>query len=796
MSTLQLGIFKNLRGYLVAASTNDDAANRYYLQKYYKPKAHNMRDEDVAPQFTNAVVKFAKQLRNYDVSVGASPTLKNLLVNAATKAINDVSVTASNTTDLETNLQSALLIDAMVDTAGKVTANKLQLNLVSVLTNTINGNSGLLPADKVNAVACLNGVSGVKPGTKTVCDALDLSALNLDLIVTVTAGTAGTPVTLTDGNVAVKAVKDKLVEIVSTRIGNWINANYNVDSMRVTGEKEEVAKVLKALKSRDVDEMDLKLFNDYFLVMKKTASGWAECSTQEIDENNLVNFRINAKMTNLNNTRVPSIVALVPKVQVGTKIGYNDGNVAKDVSNEDDLKMIFQAAYNDSLSLMPAFDDNASSDLRPDLESLFKDVLLRKTTPEVNVDVSEMAQNARILSKWQRVGEDTWVHTLSDGTKVTMKPNTTEFDAEVSKEVTNCAAVGFSNDPVQCASFLRNVALDNTEELAKVASSLTDEVAPEVVVNLHPKFALAILKSFGFRRKLCRDRVAGRQIEKIQSVQEWQEKFVDKKFADKTTVQNIKSNTKLLNFLGLLSQLVNSNPSVLNDGLVVETEESRGEISVPKELAARKITHARMSKNSKPVLSWSEIKDNMNKIYGSFSKGLTFDGLNTNSPFGMDNLFPQMTMLTGAPVVRGSTWGAMIGGAEPETKVFLDDHQTGLEYSKTIQKIIFELMENLKRTGKTFNKADTEVIAKKLTSFEQLERDLFEIAWYIQKYSQLLKIAESENRPELITRQHVENYVNKYNVLASKHEKTGNALNLLASLLSDCSKDEANCETV
>jgi hypothetical protein len=196
------------------------------------------------------------------------------------------------------------------------------------------------------------------------------------------------------------------------------------------------------------------------------------------------------------------------------------------------------------------------------------------------------------------------------------------------------------------------------------------------------------------------------------------------------------------------------------------------------------------------VLSWSEIKDNMNKIYGSFSKGLTFDGLNTNSPFGMDNLFPQMTMLTGAPVVRGSTWGAMIGGAEPETKVFLDDHQTGLEYSKTIQKIIFELMENLKRTGKTFNKADTEVIAKKLTSFEQLERELFEIAWYIQKYSQLLKIAESENRPELITRQHVENYVNKYNDLASKHEKTGNALNLLASLLSDCSKDEANCETV
>lgn len=276
--------------------------------------------------------------------------------------------------------------------------------------------------------------------------------------------------------------------------------------------------------------------------------------------------------------------------------------------------------------------------------------------------------------------------------------------------------------------------------------------------------------------------------EKIQRANEWLEKYISKKFTDATVVAGIKGKTKLISFLDLLAQLVNANPSVLNDNMVTETEESRGEVVVPDELAARKIKPASGKGKGKPFLGWGEIQSNMNKVYGSFSRGLTFDGMSTNSPFGMDNLFPQMNVLTAAPVVRGSTWGGMVGGG-PDVKVFLQDHQTALEYSSNVHKIIDELIANLKTSGKTFSKEELSAISKKKAQFEEMERELFDIAWTIQKYSQLLKVVESENRPETITRAHVERYVEKYNGLMGRYEKSGNSFNTLISLLKDCAED-------
>jgi hypothetical protein len=154
--------------------------------------------------------------------------------------------------------------------------------------------------------------------------------------------------------------------------------------------------------------------------------------------------------------------------------------------------------------------------------------------------------------------------------------------------------------------------------------------------------------------------------------------------------------------------------------------------------------------------------------------------------------------LTGAPVVRGSTWGGMVGGST-DIKMYLQDHQTALEYSRNVQMIIDELLASLRASNKTFNKADLDVINKKKTDFEMLERELFDIAWNIQKYAQLLKVAEVENRPEVISREHVEKYVEKYNGLLNRYEKTGNSFNTLISLLKDCADDGGDgkdCKTL
>ena len=822
MSNFKLGIFNDLAGYLTAAYTEcngsvdrcdpDKAYNRYYLQKYYKPKAHTMRNEDVAPQFTNAIVKFARTLATFDKSVGSYPTLKALMLKTAEENLKNVVVTDAADKKIATlvqNLNANLLQKAVADGNDKVKDAELndasRTGLITALENALD-TAGLLPQDLANAKTCLKtGAAGGKNVSGNPCSSLEDGLKEVfpqSVAITVDGGGD-----FTDTSVATSTIRDWVIKQVSDRISKWIADNYDSSNLTVTGSNTNVATALTALKNgkmsdgRSLDETELQLFNTFFRVMKKNPDGtWSECNIHEIDTAHLQNFRINADMTSVGGSRVPSIVALIPNVVKETRIGYNDGNMSIPVTSEDDLKKVFAQAYiNPKVPMLPSFDDKASSELRPDLESMFAEILMRKTTPDAHVADDETAKIAKVLSRWRRVGEDVWEHTLDDGTAVTIKPGSSDFDTEVAKEVSNCPAVGFSKDPVQCAAFLRNVALDDTEQLAKVALTLTDEVAPEVVANLHPKFALAILKAFGFHRKMCKDRVAGRQIEKIQRANEWVEKFINKKFTDPKIADSIKGQTRLIAFLDLLAQLVNANPSVLNDNMVTETEESRGEIVVPDELIARKIKPAKTRGSGKPFLAWGEIQSNMNKVYGSFSRGLTFDGLSTNSPFGMDNLFPQMSMLTSAPVVRGSTWGGMAGGGNPDIKVFLQDHQTALEYSRNVQTIIDELLANLKTSGKTFSKDELNAIGRKKRDFEMMERDLFETAWYIQKYSQLLKVVEAENRPEVITRDHVEKYVEKYNGLLGRYEKTGNSFNTLISLLKDCAEDGekgADCKTL
>jgi len=814
MSNFKLGIFENLAGYFTTAYTEcgnsvdkcepNKAYSRYYLQKYYKPKPQSAKDNDVASQFTHAVVKFAQNLKNFDMSVGASPTLKKVLLDAAINYVDITEVSEGNTlADLVRNLNVELLEGATgfaAETTG-FAAETLYINyhllkndkFLLSLDGAIN-NSNLNVKDKNNAIACLRGNSNSKRPSQP---SQNCQKLNSDTEIGRSATYILDGLNLVEPKAAVAQAKSDVKNFLINKIEQFIKENYDVENFYVTGDKEKANLALKALKSGSVPQVELDLFNEFFVVMKKTNGVWEECAVSDFDEAKAVDFRINAKMDSSVNGKVPTLVQLIPLLTVGTNINYNNGEMSASVNSSMQLKLVFQEAYLGVVSsLLPNFNENANSNLTPDLEILVSDVLSRKTVPDVSVTYSETEKIARVLSAWQRVGEDVWKHTLPDGETVIIKPETEEFRQEVSREVANCGLVGFSKDPEGCAAFLKNVALDNTEELAKVAGKLNDDVAPEVVRNLHPKLALAILKSFGFHHKLCRDKIAGRQLEKMQRASEWLNNFVERKF-DKQQAEKIKANQRLVNFLDLLAQLVNSHPSILNDNMITETEESVGLIEVPKDLADRKISLATCKQGRKPVMGWDEIKSNMSKIYGSFSRGLTFDGLQTNSPFGMDNLFPQMSMLTSAPVVRGSTWGSMVGGSQE--KVYLQDHQTVLQYSRKIHTIIDELLDNLRKSGKELTEAEIVSISRKKQQFEQMEKELFDFAWNIQRYSQLLKVVETGNRKEIITEEHVRNYVNKYNNLIERYDKTSSSLNTLISLLQDCvdnNNNDEKCKTL
>lgn len=801
MSTnFKLGIFDQLGEYLNAAITQcpsgvdgcrnpSDVYDKYYLQKYQpKSSAYGVRDEYVAAAFTNAVVAVGQNLRKFDVSTGASLSIESLLADGIRNYFSKVTTAQTGTKTIDDIVaEVAKFYDKNAAKKGTTEIEKLKISTTELQTAMLAAVKGKLTAENLDSTTkCLAGT-----GVTSICKTTAFPDVTIP---DETVGTSG------DIAAVFNEIKGKFEAAAFTALKAWVSATY--EKPKLTGADSNVATVLKTLKS-GVSEAELRVFNALFNIRRDTPAGEIDGSVSDITDANISNFRLNLLKNDINIggsvKTVPKLALYLPLLQTQNKVMYNTNDIA-DVPDETVLRNVFYTAYSfdstkyvgEVAKVLPRFDGKGPTRLHPDLEAIMRDILSKPMTRSAHIaDDDTEAIDAALKGIWKRVGEDTWKHTLPDGTVVAViKPGTAEFDAEVTKEVTNCSAVGFGNDVVKCKDFLTAIASNtNPTELAKIASSMTEEVAAKVVADLHPKYALAILKAFGFRRKLCKDKVAGRQIEKVQRKDEWLKSFIDKKFTDANAVTSIKGNEKLLNFLDLLAQLVNGNPSILNDSYAGETEESTGEVVVPDELSRRKIVAAQSRSKGQPFMSWNQITDNMNKVYGSFSRGLTFDGASTNSPFGLDNLFPSVVLPTATHVVRGSTWGgSMVGGAD-NIKAILAEHPTAIEYSRNISNIFSELLENLRASGKTLSDRDTETLTKKVRDFVRIEGELFQTAQNIQLYAQLIKILEAEKRSEIITESHIKNYVEKYNHLLGKYEKTGNSFNTLISLLKDCNED-------
>jgi hypothetical protein len=760
-----LGIFGNLAGYLTAVATgNKDAASQYYLQKYYSSSG-TARDNDVAAAFTDGVVELAKKLREIDISTGAVASLTSVLNTAVSNYVNGLTITVPAAD-------------------GNITGDVVSAG----------GTGPEIRGNSINDVGLTT--SNYKAALKAAVSSSGLLKPDIDRANSFIDASLGTP---SVNGFAVdpaadkqQALKQKLIEDGENGLKTLLAANY--DKSAITGSTPLVADILTKLKNG----ADTTLFDRYMSVMK----GDRTVRPSDIDLNNLKDFRINIKTESntaiSTTTKVPVLVNDLPVLQPNNRVRYN-GDKVLDSPVPELLKKVFVEVYStgNAPTSLPSYDlTKMSSGLQPDLERLMRNVLTRKTTPSAHIadDESDKINEAFKKANWRRVGEDTWRTTI-DGETVEYNPNKADFGSKLADQVNNCAAIGFAGDANKCRDFLTEIAQgSDSKKLAELATAMDNDVTAEVVAKLHPKYALAILKSFGFRRKLCKDSIAGRQIEKVQRVDEWKKNFVEKKFTADVAA-SIKGNTRLLTFLDLLAQLVNSNPSILNDSYSGETEESTGTIEVPDELVKRRIVAVESRTSGKPVMSWSTVTDKMGKIYGSFSKGLTFNGTSTNSPFGMDNLFPSMVLPTVASRVVGSTWGSMGGGGGD--KVFLAEHETSLEYSHNIVTILGKLTSNLKSLGKTLSEDDINKIEDKLSQFERLERELYETARDIQTYSQLIKVLEAENRKEIITDSHIKKYVEKYNHLLNRYEKTGSSLSTLASLLKDCSDggDSKGCET-
>ena len=790
-SNQELAIFDYLRGYLTAAYTQcgdsgvatcgtDKPYQRYYMQKYYAKTNPRLNDNDVAEEFANAVVAFAVNVKNYDVSDGAGPTLKRELINlipGIAKELAEKYSDALPSSGDNSAIQSALsgVIKTTIDSTNKI--NNLELNNDDVYNKFV---------EKVRSMENKEITTSDVTNFETKS-----SSLKEDI-----KKNFNTSISFANKNELRDQVQNALDAQLQKVVTNFLVGNY--DSLKLTNlDTNKVQDVLEKLKTRNVSSTDMALFNLFCDVLDQNGNVVSVGAYPSMDTTkNRINFKteggimvggsgklVGGSPTPRKTFKVVNFLPILPK---GIKIAVGGKVIPVDHGYE--LRGIFQDAY-DGKNLNGVNVTSVPKTLNLEAGKLMEDIVTSSSVVSAHIDETDTESiDTALKGIWVRTGEDSWKHKLPDGTIVVFTAGTQEFAVEMVKEANNCKAVGFGSNPVACRDFLQQVASKgDPSALANLAKDMSEEVTKDVVADLHPKYALAILKAYGFHRKICRDKVAGRQLTKIQNVDEWLKTYVSKKFTNPSDVQKIRDNNKFRNFLGLLVQLVNGNPSVLNEW-AGETEESTGTIEVPGDLAKRKIVSVESKLRGKPHNDWNQIKDNMHKVYGNFARGLTFDDMTTNSPFGMDNLFPSVVLPTATHIVRGSTWGgAMTGGAE--VKPLLMEHPSAFEYSRNISQIFTELLNGLKASGKTLSEAEFASLEQKLASFQNMEKDLFETARNIQLYSQLIRILDAEKKKETITESHIKQYVSKYNHLLDRYERTGSSFQTLISLLNDCSDD-------
>jgi len=548
------------------------------------------------------------------------------------------------------------------------------------------------------------------------------------------------------------------------------------------GDSADAAKVLKVLRSGNVDQRDLDLFNHFMMVMRLEGGDhnkeWepiGNVTQQGFMVNPNDEYRINLKkITNSGNKdeRFPLINYYVP-IPTG-KTQDLDGNLQND-SNwllNQFVSVLETGAGSRDLTIDGSLTDKLNCD------KLIRDELSRtkeKTAAMVN---DPFERNSNIVdNSWVKRNDGTYEKHLSDGSVVVYKENTSDYD-NILSIANQCFSSTATYNQENCCDWMRAVLKGNAEELLKFLKNNPFNWihAPKEINKAHPVLVLKVLQAFGFQQEKVYDiNSVGNsgKIWKIQKVNTWKNKYLNQKFKPEL-VEVVMNNADLRVYLDLLVDYVNQNPSLINEHLVNKVSSTK--TKVPDVLEKRGVIPCENpSRRTKYSTDWNTLSKNINNIYGDFYKGLNFK---SQLPFGMTNLFPTTQTWGYGNVYRGST----LYGGNPE--VFVDVKPTAPQFTHQVSVEIMKLLDKLGGINKSLSKQEISNIRNKLENFSNLETQLYNQLGMINTYAQLANYLNTDDE-EVIDMQHVVNYVNKYQPLLDKLENTKTGLEGVLTVLKE-----------
>jgi hypothetical protein len=779
----KLEIFEPIREYLLAAidkcpppdglcygkcSTDKrEFLQKFYEQQNYRSNPHNLKHSDIPQEFVKRVLKVAENLKVLDRSATIG-TLQG-------EVMGKVNSFAASASEFSGGVSKNINLEQMSQVGG-----------VPFKTNKLVGSysDDYLKGLTSEIKKVYNQFGGFIKTNKEVIGTID------DLNV------------LLHNN-----IQQQLINSLEKRYyKNYLTG----------GASSDVQKVLKVLRDGNLDKGDLDLFNAFIMVMELKDGDHATQQWTSMGPVRSDGLSINPKNEYRLNLKRSKIVGPVRKDDVNVSgkrpdltgddrimkgmdpllircfIPYSSGGKFEDDrgnlhTEKNWLYNEFDAVFTQGAG---GRDFNTFGSLSSKLDC---DEMIRKELLKVKENTAMMINDPYKKNpdiddhSWEKRNDGTYQKNLADGSSVVYKEDTNDYN-QLFSTANRCFGSQVDMNNENCCEWMEKVLKGDAGELLIFLQTHRFNWinAPKEINKAHPILVLKVLKAFGFREELVYDINSvgnGSKIWKIQNVNKWKTKYLDQKFKSEL-VNKVMENDELVVYLNLLVDYVNQNPSLINDHLVKRVTVIKHR--VPDVLEMRGVIPCENpSKKNKYSTDWNELTKNINNIYGDFYKGLNFK---TQLPFGMTNLFPSTQTFGYGNVYRGTT---LFGGKpDGQAEVIIDVKRTVPQFTHQVTSEIVKLLDKLNNLNKPLSTHEQKNIKQKLLDFGKLETELYNQLNMINTYSQLASYFNKEDAEEVVSMQHIINYVNKYQPLLNKYENTKTGLEGLLTVLKDIADDD------
>lgn len=808
--TVELDILNPFKKYLLASdcysnrndvtSTNNcgkSLDSKFYQAKYYLNNPPGVNENDVPYQFVNSIVRLAALIRDVD-----APSTKGNILSALPGILNTVFKTY-----LYSELKKILITDdeTMAPGLPRTDANYyVKHNKVADLTPLINSitkfnnevfnktsrmvHTGLviattLPSESDLQTLILDNlalVGGEKQKNKDNILSLLLQKIE-EFYESHLRTTFATGYTLAAPSIPAKSSlsSSSLTHVHKAR--NIIDAYTNKNGKKLSNTDKELFDLFFTVQLED----DGKGGKNERINLKTIAGVDYNFSKLKIKNNSLFGGDLKLKL------HVLSLA--LPLLSSGTKLWFMSNNkltsltVGSNNTTQTVLQDMFERAYlhgTVAVNGLPVDDCCNFADLYDQINQhkLISDILCESKI-NVNRDLTRedkyqekqklLLDTFMLTNEWRKESDGVYSKKVDqDGNIQTVLYETKYCDKyleEINLKINNNCGTTFvnTNDADKCKKYIQaitNAAGTNIQELKDYLNNddFDWEGDIEKLSLIYPETAFKTLRAFGFKPISQYDIFADQYLTKVCGVELWIEKYVSEKIDDPKIVSKINANDKLKYYLACIVHFVNANPALLNPGFTLASQEKVNVSDRTTELKNRGVLpYKDIDYTVGDVWSWDKLWENNNNV-GEHPMKLEFyeDSLYTHGGFPADIMFNSF---------RGLGHG-MIGGS---VSTFVDNIQLGGNYTSSITTEMFMLLDDLKNSNKILDKNSFLQIKTKLTNFENLEKELYEIGKTIQIYTKLLRVA-GNNSNEQINLNVLRGYVDKHNGLLSKHQSTSN----------------------